>query len=134
MLYLTRDRTKGKKARTVPVNSNAAKAIRALRRKAEGQALSVETSTTLFPSRKHGPLGVRQANEVIGRIFERAKIGGKVSPHSFRKTAGTLLSRNTPLPVIQEILGHADISTTRKYISVGMDSLRDATDRLSKAY
>lgn len=47
-------------------------------------------------------------------------------PHCIRHTAGTFLANNVPLPVAQQILGHADVSTTMLYVHPHTDDLRAA--------
>ena len=49
----------------------------------------------------------------------------KAGAHSLRHSLATnMLKNNTPLPVIKEILGHTNINTTEKYISVDIEGLR----------
>lgn len=133
VLYLSPDRTKGHRARSVPVNESAARAIRALVR--QSKFGTREPTGTLFPSRNHGPLGVRRTQKILKEIFHRARLGGRLSAHSFRKTLLTALSEaGVPLAVCQEIAGHSDLSTTRKYIGVGMGSMQKALKRFSEAY
>jgi site-specific recombinase XerD len=80
-------------------------------------------------------LRARQVNRLLDKVFAEAGLTGKLSSHSLRKSFGTLLNDNgASLPVIQELLGHADISTTRKYIGVGMDSMTKAVNVLAGAY
>jgi integrase/recombinase XerD len=133
LVYLSASVTKGRKPRAVPVNRRAATAILELhRRSCGGQA---KPTGYLFPGRDKGHICRRHVNRLLYRVFAEARLGGRLSSHTLRKTFGTLLSeRGISLPVIQELLGHADISTTRKYIGVGMSSLQDATRVLAGAY
>jgi integrase/recombinase XerD len=131
VLYLDRNRTKGKKPRAIPINDRASKAI--LNLYAHQGPTSPEAF--LFPGRNKGHLGARQVNRLLDKVFAEAGLTGKLSSHSLRKSFGTLLNDNgASLPVIQELLGHADISTTRKYIGVGMDSMTRAVNVLAGAY
>lgn len=135
MVYLACSRTKGRKPRAIPVNRKATAVILDLHRQAQVAATCVSPEGYLFPGRTSGHIGRRHVNRLLHRRFAEAHLGGKLSSHTLRKTFGTLLSeRGVGLPVIQELLGHADISTTRKYIGVGMNSLRDATTALARAY
>lgn len=133
VLYLSGDRTKGHRARSLPVNKAAAQAIRLLHR--EMKVGVQEPSGTLFPSRKHRALGIRQAQRVLRKIFRRARLAGHLSAHSFRKTLMTVLSEaGVSIRVIQELCGHSDVSTTQRYIGVGMASMEKALKGLSKSY
>jgi integrase/recombinase XerD len=132
VLYLEGFRTKGNKSRGIPINRNVARAIQQLREYDPRQALP---DNYLFPGRTNGHLGSRHVNRLLYRLFDKASLSGRLSSHTLRKTFGTLLSSNgVGLPVIQELLGHADISTTRKYIGVGMGSLTNAVQTLAKTF
>jgi integrase/recombinase XerD len=133
LVYLSAAVTKGRKPRTIPVNKRAAAAILEHRRRVCGG--KGEPTGYLFPGRANGHICRRHVNRLLQRCFAEARLGGRLSSHTLRKTFGTLLSeQGISLPVIQELLGHADISTTRKYIGVGMSSLQDATRVLAGAY
>ena len=135
VLYLDRNRTKGKKPRAVPINDRVASAVLKLHTNQLKQGEPTTPEAFLFPGRNKGHLGARQVNRLLYRLFAEAGLTGKLSSHSLRKSFGTLLNDNgASLPVIQELLGHADISTTRKYIGVGMESMTKAVNVLAGAY
>lgn len=126
-VYLERATTKNKKARSIPVNDKVASEIKRLRRESRGEFL--------FPGRDQGHISVRHANRVLGRIFDRAGLTGRLGTHCMRKSFGSILAdQGVGLHVIAELMGHASISTTRAYLGVGVKNMRDAVRGLSQAY
>lgn len=134
-LYLQRRLTKGRRSRSIPINDKAAKAIKRLHRYYGRMGKGLKPNDYLFPGRTEGHLSCRHVNRLLYGPFDRAGLSGRLSSHTFRKTFGTLLTnKGIQLPVIQELYGHADISTTRKYLGVGMENLENAVRVLAKAY
>jgi len=125
-------RGKGDKARAVPLN----KAIRehvedyiAWKRR-HGQ--SVEPDAPLFLSRNHRRITPRQVQRDLEKWLHEAGIEGHYSPHALRHTVGTELLRKTGnIRVVQEFLGHADISTTQVYTHVTREELAGAAELLA---
>jgi site-specific recombinase XerD len=135
LLYLQRNLTKGKRPRGVPINSKAAKAILRLHRFQKKNGRSLGPDNYLFSGGTKGHLSSRHINRLLYALFDRAGLSGRLSSHTLRKTFGTILSdRGVNLPVIQELLGHADITTTRKYIGVGMGNMQKAVKLFANAY
>jgi integrase len=73
-------------------------------------------------------LGYYALLEAIGTLYDRANVERPPKPvHCLRHTFGTVMAgRGVPLPVLQELMGHAEIGTTRRYIHVGEDQKRAA--------
>ncbi len=123
---LVRIRGKGRKERIVPIGRTALDAIDAyLGRKTDGaDAPAVFT----------GPSGKRLTARTVQRILEnyRKKLGlsQKTSPHTLRHSFAThMLEGGADLRAIQELLGHASLSTTQRYTHLNLDSLMEAYDK-----
>jgi integrase/recombinase XerC len=123
---LIRIRGKGRKERIVPIGQKALDAIDAYcvnnRPAANVQAVF------------SGPSGKRLTARTVQRILEnhRKKLGlsQKASPHTLRHSYAThLLESGADLRAIQELLGHASLSTTQRYTHVDLDSLMAAYDK-----
>jgi integrase/recombinase XerC len=105
---------KGSKTRIVPVGRKACDAIRAWLRERGGLADIDETS--LFVGRNGERLKPRAIQLRIAQWARRAGLPSRVYPHLFRHSFAThLLESSKDLRGVQELLGHADISTTQVY-------------------
>jgi integrase/recombinase XerC len=123
---LIRIRGKGRKERVVPVGQKALDAISAYVR---SKRTSVELSAVFS-----GPSGKRLTARTVQRILEnyRKKLGlaQKASPHTLRHSFAThMLESGADLRAIQELLGHASLSTTQRYTHLNLDSLMDVYDK-----
>ena len=119
-LGLLRCLGKGSKQRLVPVGEEALAALRAY------LSTRNDTDPALFLGRR-GP--VRRASfwKMIKAYGRQAGISTPISPHTLRHSFAThLLERGADLRSIQEMLGHASISTTQVYTHVSSDLLREA--------
>jgi site-specific recombinase XerD len=118
---------KGSKERLLPVGEPAQ---RALRRYAErGRPALVENrgERALFLSKSGRRLSNSDVTRRLARWIREAAVGAGVSPHSLRHSFAThLLEGGADLRAIQELLGHASISTTQVYTRVDAARLRDA--------
>lgn len=88
-----------------------------------------EESEALFPTRKGKPVHTNQLRRSVKRAAERADLPelDRISPHTLRHTAAVDLLRDTGrLEIVQEFLGHADISTTRVYARLCNGELEEA--------
>ncbi len=123
---LLRIRGKGRKERIVPIGRTALNAVDAY---LEREKRCTDT-TAVFT----GPSGKRLTVRTVQRILEkyRKKMGlqKKASPHTLRHSFAThLLESGADLRAIQELLGHASLSTTQRYTHLNLDSLMEAYDR-----
>ncbi|MBU0513358.1 MAG: tyrosine recombinase XerC [Proteobacteria bacterium] len=125
---------KGGKERLVPVGSRAVEAIRAYSSRRE-ELLRVRTSRpkaprALFLNRFGGRLTGRSVARLLDRHIRACALSRRVSPHALRHTFAThLLGGGADLRSIQEMLGHASLSTTQKYTHLGVEKLMEVYDR-----
>ena len=117
---------KGHKERIVPLGRRAAAAVGtylAERRDPLGDA-------PLLLNARGGRLTGRSVARIVDRYLVNLATMKKVSPHTLRHTFAThLLEGGADLRAIQELLGHASLSTTQKYTHVGIDRLMEVYDR-----
>ena len=112
---------KGAKERIVPAADRALSAVREYVEGGRGRADAEE----LFLSRTGRALGREQVFRIIRKYVVRAGLRGKVSPHTLRHCFATqLLAHGADLRSVQEMLGHADISTTQIYTHVDASRLK----------
>jgi integrase/recombinase XerD len=121
---------KGSKERMVPVGGPAK---RATERYLEGVRPSLDRGRgdgKVFLNARGRPLSRMAVWTVVKDARERAGIQAKISPHTLRHTFAThLLEGGADLAAVQELLGHADISTTQIYTHVDREYLRDVHRR-----
>jgi len=113
---------KGRKARIVPVGRHALAALRAWLK--ERAALAAAAETALFVGRGGRRLGPRAIQARVKYWARRQGLGVHVHPHLFRHSfASHLLESGGELRGVQELLGHADISTTQIYTHLDFQHL-----------
>ncbi len=124
---LVRVRGKGKKERIVPVGQTALNVLRAyLDMKAPREAANA-IKKPLFISRIGSRLTDRSVRRMILKYVKRTGLGKEISPHTFRHSFAThMLDRGADLRSVQELLGHANLSTTQIYTHVTTQRLKDA--------
>ena len=114
---------KGNKQRLVPVGKFSKDAI-ILYLNIKSDKPAFRPAKTLFHNRLGKPLSRTGLWKIIRKRVALAGISKTVSPHTFRHSFAThLLEGGADLRVVQEMLGHADISTTQIYTSVDRDYL-----------
>ena len=124
--HLIRIRGKGRKERIVPVGRKALDAIDAYaaRKNDRDKGASVFTG----PSGKR--LTARTVQRILGNYRKKLGLSQKASPHTLRHSFAThLLESGADLRAIQELLGHASLSTTQRYTHVNLDSLMETYDK-----
>jgi integrase/recombinase XerC len=118
---------KGNKTRIVPVGTKAVAALRAWI--AERAALAAPDTPALFVGRNGRRLGARAIQLRIAAVARRQGIPIGVHPHLFRHSFAThLLESSADLRGVQELLGHADISTTQVYTHLDFQHLAKTYD------
>jgi integrase/recombinase XerC len=79
----------------------------------------------LFINHRGGRITDRGVRFILGEYLARANLGKRVTPHTFRHSFAThLLDRGADIRAVQELLGHASLSTTQVYTHVGMEKLK----------
>ena len=118
---------KGGKQRLVPVGSYALGALSAyLVRSRPGLAAEGAGTPALFLNARGGRLSRQSAWVVLRRAARRAGVTAEVSPHTLRHSFAThLLDGGADVRVVQELLGHASVTTTQVYTLVTVDKLRE---------
>jgi len=122
---------KGSKSREIPLNKATREHIQAFldwRRRNYGLPLSDDP---LFTSRLGKRISKRAVQRDLTKWIKKAGIEGHFTPHALRHTVGTeLLNKTGNLRVVQEFLGHADISTTQIYTHVSREQIQQAAELL----
>ena len=118
---------KGSKERIVPLGRYAREAVTAYTvRSRPSMALKGTGTPALFLNQRGGRLSRQSAWKAIHAAAERADLGGKVSPHTLRHSFAThLLDGGADVRVVQELLGHASVTTTQIYTMVTVQRLRE---------
>jgi len=118
---------KGSKERIVPVGSYAAAALESYRvRGRPALAAAGRGSPAMFLNVRGGRLSRQSAWQVLRDAADRAGIRTPVSPHTLRHSFAThLLSGGADVRTVQELLGHASVTTTQIYTLITVDTLRE---------
>ncbi|HKJ11765.1 MAG TPA: site-specific tyrosine recombinase XerD [Ornithinimicrobium sp.] len=118
---------KGSKVRLVPVGSYAVSAVQAYLVRARPELARGGPGTpALFLNARGGRLSRQSAFTVIRSAAQRAGLTQTISPHTLRHSFAThLLSGGADIRVVQELLGHASVTTTQIYTHVSTEHLRE---------
>ena len=125
---------KRKKQRIVPFGEPAAQAVilylESTRAAFLGGAPEAERDNALFLHRRGGRLTTRSVGRMIDKYIKMCADIHDISPHSLRHTFAThLLDTGADLRDIQELLGHARLSTTQIYTQVSMEKMIEVYDK-----
>ena len=121
---------KGGKQRMVPFGKKAADSL--LRWLDASRPLRVKGNapSAAFLNLRGGRLSARSVRRVLDRRLREAAIHARVSPHALRHSFAThMLGAGADLRAIQELLGHASLSTTQRYTHVSTDALMRVYDK-----
>lgn len=129
---LVRVRGKGNKQRVVPIGSTAMQAVTAYREALQMDLPQAqqELNASLFRNSRGGRLTARSVNRILDQELQQCGLWQHLSPHGMRHSFAThLLNAGADLRSIQELLGHASLSTTQRYTHVHLDKLMEVYDR-----
>jgi len=116
---------KGGKDRIVPLGSFARAALDQYLVRAR-PALVSKNREALFLNNRGGRLSRQTMWKIVSEAADRAQIGTEVSPHSLRHSYAThLLDGGADVRVVQELLGHASVTTTQIYTQVTIEKIRE---------
>ena len=124
---------KGGKERIVPIGEKALEALKGYfekRDKAARKTWEKGRKEPIFVNTRGGRLTSRSVARILQKHLVRGGIWRKISPHALRHSFAThLLDAGADLRAIQELLGHASLSTTQRYTHVSVDKLMEVYDR-----
>jgi len=123
---------KGRKERLVPYHAQAAEVLEQYlpQRAAFLAARHLPPSAALFLNQRGGRLTTTGVRNLLRAALAAAALRSRVSPHALRHSFAThLLNRGMDLRAIQELLGHASLSTTQRYTHLGLEELSRTYDK-----
>ncbi len=121
-----RTRGKGSKERLVPIGREAVRAIRQYLSRGRPRLAGGRAEHRLFVNQRGAGLTRQGLYKIVQRHARGAGLADKMSPHTLRHTFAThLLAGGCDLRSLQEMLGHADISTTQLYTHLSAERLKD---------
>lgn len=122
---------KGRKERIIPVNRTAIEWTERYLARARNLLVKNPQERTLFLNAQGRPMSRQGFFLILGAYAEKAGLQGKeVTPHTLRHSFAThLLENGADLRAVQEMLGHADISTTQIYTHLTRSHLREVYHR-----
>ena len=117
---------KGSRERIVPLGGRATEAVERYLRELRPRLDRGEGDGVVFLNQHGRPLSRMGAWKIVRRHVDRSDVDRRVTPHTFRHSFAThLLEGGADLAAVQEMLGHADISTTQIYTHVDRSYLRE---------
>jgi integrase/recombinase XerD len=128
--YFVRCFGKGRKERIIPLYENIAKTVQEYIDKDRPQLAHGKKDTALFLNARGERLTRQGFWQKLKEYAKAAGLGSKVSPHTLRHSFAThMLSGGADLRSVQELLGHANISTTQVYTHLTTDQVRRTYDK-----
>jgi integrase/recombinase XerD len=121
-----RARGKGSKERIVPIGQAALRALRIYLERGRPGLVKGIAEPHLFVNFRGGKLTRQGLYKIVRRHAQTAGLADRMSPHTLRHTFAThLLAGGCDLRSVQEMLGHADVSTTQLYTHLSSERLKD---------
>lgn len=130
-LGIIKVRGKGRKERIVPIGRKAVEALNNyLQKIVPVMAAESRGMSPVFINRRGGRLTARSVARILNKYVERCGLQRAISPHSLRHSFAThMLNAGADLRAIQELLGHANLSSTQRYTHLNIDKLMEVYDR-----
>ena len=126
-IWVVKLRGKGGKERMVPLGSYAKSAIDDYLVRTRPSLLKKLSESALFLNNRGTRLSRVSAWEIVKRAAEKAGLTSRVTPHVFRHSYAThLLDGGADIRVVQELLGHASVTTTQIYTLITIDKVRES--------
>ena len=117
---------KGSKERIVPLGRQAIAAINRYLRAGRPKLVGERAEPKLFVNFRGGALTRQGLYKIVQRHARTVGLSGRMSPHTLRHSFAThLLAGGCDLRAVQEMLGHADISTTQMYTHLSGEQLKE---------
>ena len=121
---------KGHKERLVPIHRQAAQAVEEYLKEARPRLVRSKEEKALFLNRRGDRLTRQGFWQILKAYAKSAGLEGEVTPHTLRHSFAThMLSGGADLRSVQELLGHANISTTQVYTHLTTEHIRRAYER-----
>ena len=125
----------GEVSRAVPVNIDSRQAIDKLLEWHRDRYENTEPDRPLFPSRQKSgtlPMHRQTAHDILKTAFTGAGLNGKLATHSLRKSfAQRVCEQSGDIFLVQELLGHKNVSTTQRYLGVNYADAREAVEGMA---
>ncbi len=121
---------KGSKERLVPIGDTAIAALEEYLKFGRGELLGTKSSEYVFISSRHTNITRQAFFKYIKKLCQEKGIKKNISPHILRHSFAThLLNNGADLRVVQELLGHSDISTTQIYTHLSNEKLEQEYEK-----
>jgi integrase/recombinase XerC len=118
---------KGNKERIVPIGEPAIQALGDWRRR---MPVDGGKSGPIFTNLRGGRISTRAVELIVARMLGMSGVSNRISPHGLRHSFAThLLDHGADLRSIQEMLGHASLTTTQRYTHVSVNRLKEVYSR-----
>ncbi|MBA7674905.1 Tyrosine recombinase XerC [subsurface metagenome] len=130
-LTVEKDQAKNKHERTIPISSRLDTAIHQMQHDWWSEDTALGERAAFYSRNCQYPLTTRQVQRIIKSAGAKS-IGRAIHPHLLRHTFATRLMRNTSMRVVQELIGHKNLSSTQIYTHPNSEDRKKAIDSLNK--